>query len=84
MLVLSVVIVLLGACASKDPRRGSAESVDFAHDLSVCRFQHSGRTNRKLSLKPTDEHIARCLARRGWSASGERVVPGGDGAAVVD
>lgn len=35
-------------------------------------------------MKPTQEHIAQCLARRGWTPSGEYLAPNGDAASVVN
>ncbi len=70
------VTVLVASCAVQDSTGADAKRAAFAHDLSVCRFQHTGATNQKLALKPTQVHIAQSLARRGWSPAGKRLAPG--------
>ncbi|MBN8279246.1 MAG: hypothetical protein J0M16_01425 [Gammaproteobacteria bacterium] len=71
-------LVAIASCANQNSTSAPTQSATFAHALSVCRFQHTGATNQKLALKATEEHVAECLARRGWSPSGERVDPDGD------
>lgn len=71
------VLAIVASCAVQDSGTEDVERATFAHDLSVCRFQHTGATNQKLALKPSQEHIAQCLARRGWSPAGERLAPSG-------
>lgn len=66
-----VVSFCVSSCALFEPRDKTA----FPYALSVCRLQHSGPTNRKIALPATEEHIAKCLSRRGWSPSGERLTP---------
>ena len=70
-LALLIAGVATSGCFLPDYR--STPAATFAEALSVCRFKHSGRTNRKLALPPTEEHVEGCLARRGWSPSGERL-----------
>lgn len=60
-------------CAMQGSSPQADRDPDFARALSVCRFQHTGATNQKVVLKATEEHIAECLARRGWRPNGERL-----------
>lgn len=71
-------LVAVASCAHQNSKSVSTQSTTFAHALSVCRFQHTGRTNRRLALKATEEHVAQCLARQGWLPSGERLAPTGE------
>ncbi len=73
-----VSLVAIASCANQNSTSVPTQSATFAHALSVCRFQHTGATNQKLALKATEEHVAKCLVRRGWSPSGERVDPNVD------
>lgn len=73
--LLAVLICGLSVSSCLLPDYKVARSDTFAEALSVCRFQHSGRTNRKLALPPSEEHIEDCLASRGWLPSGEPLPP---------
>lgn len=71
-------LVAVASCAQQNSKSVSTPSTTFAHALSVCRFQHTGATNQRLALKASEEHVAKCLSRRGWSPSGERLAPSGE------
>lgn len=75
---LPFVVAIVGTfagCTSQDVRSANNPDTQFREALSVCRFQHTGRTNQKIALKATEEHVVTCLARRGWSPSGEPLPP---------
>lgn len=74
--VVAILGVLVG-CTSQEATSADTPNPQFREALSVCRFQHTGRTNQKMALKATEEHVATCLARRGWSPSGEPLAPSG-------
>ena len=75
LLRISMVAVILSAvagCAALESAGSAGQDDDFAHALSVCRFQHTGATNQKVALPTTEEHVRQCLARRGWLPTGQR------------
>lgn len=76
--MLMAMVVATSSCATPGASPEDSRDRDFAHALSVCRFQHTGATNQKVALEVTEEHIAKCLARRGWQPSGERLPDGDD------
>lgn len=61
----------LAGCTSHDVKSANTPDTEFREALSACRFEHTGRTNQKIARKATEEHVVTCLARRGWSPSGE-------------
>jgi hypothetical protein len=75
LLFIIAILATLSGCASQDLKSADTGDSQFRDTLSVCRFQHTGRTNQRIALKATEEHVAKCLARRGWSPSGEPLPP---------
>jgi len=73
----TAILLAVPGCALLNSKSSATPDSQFRNALSVCRFQHTGRTNRKMALKPAEEHVAKCLARRGWTPSGEALPPGG-------
>jgi hypothetical protein len=73
--MVAVILSTLAGCAAFESAGSAGQDEDFAHALSVCRFQHTGATNQKLALPATEEHVRQCLAGRGWLPTGERVPP---------
>jgi hypothetical protein len=73
--LLSILIGSVSVSSCLLPDYQPTQSKDFAEAVSVCRFQHTGRTNQKLALPASEEHIEECLARRGWLPSGEPLPP---------
>jgi hypothetical protein len=76
--LLFAVLPIVAGCALQDSKSTATADNQFRDALSVCRFQHTGRTNQRIALKATEEHIARCLAQRGWLPSGEALSPGSE------
>lgn len=77
MLPRVVLVVVIFSAIAGCTARAPAQDDNFAHALSVCRFQHTGATNQKLALPATEEHVRQCLAGRGWLPTGERVPAAG-------
>jgi hypothetical protein len=70
--MVAAMLSAVAGCAALESAGPADQNDEFAHALSVCRFQHPGATNQRLALPATEEHIRQCLARRGWLPTGER------------
>jgi hypothetical protein len=76
VVLLGAVVALVAgvsACAEFGPDTEPTPHQRFSQDLSVCRLEQPGPTNRRLALSPYEDQVAKCLARRGWLPSGERI-----------
>jgi hypothetical protein len=71
ILPMLVICICVSSCSFHDAEPPRKQSVEFAHAISVCRFQHTGATNKRRALPATEEHIAKCLERKGWLPSGK-------------
>ncbi len=75
--LMTAILFGVASCALQDSKSAAPPDSQFSQALSVCRFQHTGATNQRIALKATEEHVAKCLARRGWAPSGEPLMPAG-------
>mgnify|MGYP001183196779 FL=1 len=68
--LVTAILIGVASCTLQEQSAASPDS-QFRKALSVCRFQHTGAMNQRIALKATEEHVAKCLARRGWTPTGE-------------
>ena len=52
--MVAVILSAVAGCAALESAGSAGQDDDFAHALSVCRFQHTGATNQKLALPATE------------------------------
>ena len=68
---LAIVLSIAAVPGCVLPGQQPAGTATFAKALSACRMRHSGATNKRIALPPTEQHVEACLARRGWLPSGD-------------